>query len=150
MTAGPYYQEFRETREEFLKSKGAQHLCFNLRYPLQAFKNWQDVPADFLAEEQPLLVDSKVAREIILPALRFWYRVNPYPASVASGEDAEFDSFTDYKMANSEARDFHSLINGDGRFALLWGTILTREDEWDDGATRGPKTGLDDRIQWRQ
>ncbi len=149
MTAGPYYQEFRAAREELLKSKGAQHLLFNLRYPLQALTNWQNVDQDFLADEQPLLIDAKAAREIVIPALQFWYRVNPYAPAEATGDGTEFDSLPSYKMDMADTLAFHKAINADSKFALLWGSALSHDDDWDDGMTRGPAVQRDGKLAWQ-
>ena len=149
MSAVVYYREFREAREELLRSKGALHLLFNLRYPLQAFKNWQDVAEEFLPEEQPLLVDAKTFREVIGPALRLYYKAYPYPPASATDNDVDFSGSADYKMSMAEAKQFHERINGDGKFAMIWGSVLTYEEGWDDGISIGPATSQSDRLIWK-
>ncbi len=102
-----------------------------------------------MTEEQPLLIDAKAAREIVLPALRLYYRANPYAPAEAEGGVPAFNSLHEYKMTMPEAKEFHQFINSDGQFALLWGTVLSQEYEWDDGASRGPATLQNGSLVWR-
>ena len=57
-----------------------------------------------------------------------------------SEDGTDFSTLTPYKMHMAEAKEFHEHINGDGKFALIWGSVLTQEGEWDDGISRGPAT----------